>query len=60
MSEVIEKTPWPATGIEQDTRPEDYEWGYMVFYRDGSTEYLPDETPSPAAIQARWGQYFRA
>ncbi len=29
MLEWLEKTPWPAQGIEAGTSPEDYRWGYL-------------------------------
>ena len=57
MPEWIEKTPWPAQGVETGTSPEDYRWGYL--YRDGRAEFLEEVRPTLREIEARWGHYLR-
>ena len=59
MPTVIEKSPWPAQGIEKGTSPEDYRWGYLYLYSNGHVEFLEDERPALSEIEARWGHYFR-
>ena len=59
MTDWIEKTPWPAQGIEMGTSPEDYRWGYLYLYRDGRAEFLEEERPTLQEIETRWGHYFR-
>lgn len=58
MGTLIEKTPWPAQGIRQDSIPDDYQWGYLYLYDDGQAMFDEAETPSLEEIVARWGHYF--
>ena len=65
MPEWIEKTPWPAQGVETGTSPEEYRWGYLYLYlylclyRDSRAEFLEDERPTLREIETRWGHYLR-
>ncbi len=55
-----EKVAWPATGIRDASRIEEYDWGYLYIYLDGrSPEFRLTEQPSEQEIRARWGHYLR-
>jgi hypothetical protein len=55
-----EKHVWPATGIREESRVEDYDWGYLYIYSDGRLpEFQISETPSETEIRKRWGHYLR-
>lgn len=53
-----EKHAWPATGIREESRVEDYDWGYLYIYSDGRLpEFLIEERPSEQEIRERWDHY---
>lgn len=58
--DILEKTPWAAEGIEFDTPLDQYEWGYLIIYKDNRTVFTTAETPSRAEIFDRWGHYLNA
>ena len=45
---------WPASSIDSYTHIDSGDWGYLVFYSDGSSEFL-NIKPSNEEIYERWG-----
>ncbi|GEM_PF-2261904 len=53
-----EKCACPATGIREDSKLEEYDWGCLYVYTDGRLpEFLTIERPSEREIRDRWGYY---
>ena len=55
-----EKCAWPATGIREDSKLEEYDWGYLYVYTDGRLpEFRIEERPTEGEIRERWAYYLR-
>lgn len=55
-----EKCAWPATGIREDSKLEEYDWGYLYVYTDGRLpEFRIEERPTEEEIRERWTYYLR-
>lgn len=55
-----EKCAWPATGIREDSKLEEYDWGYLYVYTDGRLpEFRIEERPTEEEIRERWAYYLR-
>ncbi len=50
--EVLSKEPWYVHPPEPGQTDADLEWGYLVFYTDGTFEFI-NERPSDEEIASR-------
>lgn len=60
-TEKVEKnrTPWPKHPISGYTSADAGEWGYLVYFTDGSYEFI-EEKPPIDAIEKRWGYQLKS
>ena len=54
---VADKTAWPESPIENYETIASGNWGYLIFYTDGSHAFCAKERPSDDEILNRWGSY---
>ena len=55
-----EKCAWPATGIRENSKLEEYDWGYLYVYTDWRLpEFRIEERPTEGEIRERWAYYLR-
>jgi hypothetical protein len=59
MTTTVEKTAWPAQGIREDSRIDDYVWGYLRIDATGQAQFDDSEQPTRAEILARWSHYLK-
>jgi len=60
MSKAIrERTAWPKHPIENYSSAEEGEWGYLVFFEDGTFQFDDTQVPPVDERNARWKKVFQ-
>lgn len=58
LKQIAEKLPWHKYPIENCTQIDDNQWGYLIFYKDSSHEFIEDERPTDDEILHQWNYVF--